>query len=786
MKKYKKYKDNPEYEFVPYSNNPQYAMGGTNDTDPQPKKSYTPIPLSLTANWEPSSVDSAIAFNYGLRNDARRTDPRVQNQQDWWDLNNADPDYGRVGKSNIKEVGNWAELSSQPYITAPNGSLLAESNYQKPVGVPKKPVTDKFQIRETNFGAPIIEQWDPNTKQYRQVLGIPKGTKPENITTIPWKNEMKPKKLAMGGMYQGQPNAEIEGGGNGTAGEVVNYPDGTTDQAFGETHEKGGVEVNLPEATRIFSNRIKIGKRTIAKIAQRYKTNKEEAILKDTTSSSLQKKTAELNMSTKNKKLDEIFNMQEIMKSKRINSYIKRYGGTQMYAEGGQANYNAADYDAYASGANMVVNAGMATNDAIQLNDTSNKDYRKEDNKDLSGQIGAAGMGAASGAVTGASIGSAVPVIGTAIGAVVGGAIGGTSAFFKKRSTDKKEWKAEQEAENQQMITQQNAAMYAQPQLQQPQLMPQQYSQQPRFYGKNGGMMKMYSPGGTHNSYVSDPPTLKEWESNINPYYTLDPYNNYVDNPNKRENFVGGSPSIGNVSNPYAGDPNGAGNPMNKKGFIPPNINPATDQDVEDYNNRNKSNFYSKNKEMLGQAGTEIGLGLLNNAGNLAYLAQNGRDYDKVDYGSVTPELPTDRDSQREIREAYSTGVYNLKNSGRLTQAGLVGLTGEKMKAAAGSRERIGNTIADIRNRTNMFNKQTKIRGMENEAENKGVAESNYYTAFNSIGQNIASQRGDYLSGQMDQKKLKLIQDYFPNYEFNPETWQYMYKSALQQSKIKK
>ena len=591
----------------------------------------------------------------------------------------------------------------------------------------------------------------------------------------------------MGGMYQGQPNAEIEGGGNGTAGEVVNYPDGTTDQAFGETHEKGGVEVNLPEATKIFSNRIKIGKRTIAKIAQRYKTNKEEAILKDTTSSSLQKKTAQLNMSVKNKILDKIFNIQEMMKSRKINRYIKRYGGTQMYAEGGQANYNAADYDAFASGANMAVNAGMATNDAIQLNDTSNKDYRKEDNKDLSGQIGAAGMGAASGAVTGASIGSAVPVIGTAIGAVVGGAIGGTSAFFKKRSTDKKEWKAEQEAENQQMITQQNAAMYAQPQLQQPQLMPQQYSQQPRFYGKNGGMMKMYSPGGTHNSYVSDPPTQDKWESNINSYYTLDPYNNYVDNPNKSENFIdNGSPSNLNTSNPYARNPDGAGNPMNKKGFIPPNINPATDQDVEDYNNRNKSNFYSNNKEMLGQAGTEIGLGLLNNAGNLAYLAQNGRDYDKVDYGSVTPELPTDRESQNAIREAYSTAAYNLRNSGQQTQAGQVALGNVNMKESANSRERIGNTIADIRNRTNMFNKQTKIMGMQDEAANKGQAYENYYTALNSIGQNVVSQRGDYLSGQMDQKKLNLIKDYFPDYELDPKTFQYMYKSALQQSKIKK
>ena len=380
-----------------------------------------------------------------------------------------------------------------------------------------------------------------------------------------------------------------------------------------------------------------MGKKTFAKVAQRYKTNKEEAVLEDTTSSSLQKKTAQLNMSVKNKILDKIFNIQEMIKSRKINRYIKRYGGTQMYAEGGTHNL-------------------------------------------------------------------------------------------------------------------------------------------PKYYN-----------GDTHNPYVSDPPTQNNWESNINPYYTLDPYNNYVDNPNKSENFIdNGSPSNLNISNPYARNPDGAGNPMNKKGFIPPNINPATDQDVEDYNNRNKSNFYSNNKEMLGKAGTEIGLGLLNNAGNLAYLAQNGRDYDKVDYGSITPELPTDRESQNAIREAYSTAAYNLRNSGQQTQAGQVALGNVNMKESANSRERIGNMIADIRNRTNMFNKQTQIRGMENEAGNKGVAESNYYAALNSIGQNVASQRKDYLSGQMDQKKLNLIHDYFPDYVIDPETFQPMYKYALQQSKIKK
>ena len=169
--------------------------------------------------------------------------------------------------------------------------------------------------------------------------------------------------------------------------------------------------------------------------------------------------------------------------------------------------------DAYNTAAPMIMDAGYATNDAIKLNDTSNKAYRKEDNADIGGQVAAAGTGAVGGAAAGAKIGAAIGgTAGTAvgpagtvagggagalIGGAIGGVVGGASGFFKKRSQDKKQWKAEQEQENQQMLATQNKPMYV-PQVPQQQLMPQQYSQQPGFYAKNGGMMgmKMYPYGG--------------------------------------------------------------------------------------------------------------------------------------------------------------------------------------------------------------------------------------------------------------------------------------------------
>lgn len=56
--------------------------------------------------------------------------------------------------------------------------------------------------------------------------------------------------------------------------EVAELPTGEILKFFGSKHEQGGINVNLPKNTEIFSNRIKVGKETMAKRKQ--KRNKEE------------------------------------------------------------------------------------------------------------------------------------------------------------------------------------------------------------------------------------------------------------------------------------------------------------------------------------------------------------------------------------------------------------------------------------------------------------------------------------------------------------------------------
>lgn len=80
--------------------------------------------------------------------------------------------------------------------------------------------------------------------------------------------------MAMGGKVKGVP-VEVEGK------EVGETPDGQIIDFKGPSHENGGIDINLPEGTEIFSKRIKVGGKTMAerKLAREKKTNTLEKLL---------------------------------------------------------------------------------------------------------------------------------------------------------------------------------------------------------------------------------------------------------------------------------------------------------------------------------------------------------------------------------------------------------------------------------------------------------------------------------------------------------------------------
>lgn len=134
------------------------------------------------------------------------------------------------------------------------------------------------------------------------------------------------KKYAEGGMKtlnQNHPEAteEVE------LGESAMLPNGMNLAFGGETHENGGLETNLPEGTRIFSDRIKSGKRTIASIAKPIQNKIEK--LKDNNS-----KAGQNTIKLFENQLDNLFNEQEEIKQ------VEDMKQRKIFAKGGMVKYD--------------------------------------------------------------------------------------------------------------------------------------------------------------------------------------------------------------------------------------------------------------------------------------------------------------------------------------------------------------------------------------------------------------------------------------------------------------
>jgi hypothetical protein len=106
--------------------------------------------------------------------------------------------------------------------------------------------------------------------------------------------------------------------------EQMQLPNGTVMGVDGPSHEQGGIEVNVPEGTRVFSDRLKNGKRTFAQDAK--SINSKIAKL-DKKPDSQAKSNTEMLF---NKQLDNLFNTQEEMKAIKEETKQRR-----MFAKGG-------------------------------------------------------------------------------------------------------------------------------------------------------------------------------------------------------------------------------------------------------------------------------------------------------------------------------------------------------------------------------------------------------------------------------------------------------------------
>lgn len=148
-------------------------------------------------------------------------------------------------------------------------------------------------------------------------------------------------KYPHGGMNM-KPNAEIE------KQENVVAPNGEFLQANGPSHSEGGVPVALPGNSMIFSDRLKLGKKTFAELNKVNNTSKEDKILESNKFGNTSKRTAELMKFAKNKNSQELFNAQEALKQAKVEAYAKKMGVNlnqsqevpQEFAMGGEIPYD--------------------------------------------------------------------------------------------------------------------------------------------------------------------------------------------------------------------------------------------------------------------------------------------------------------------------------------------------------------------------------------------------------------------------------------------------------------
>ena len=130
----------------------------------------------------------------------------------------------------------------------------------------------------------------------------------------------------MGGMTG--PNAELE------MQENTLNPDGSTIQLDAPSHAQGGAKLQLDPGTLVFSDRLKMGKKTFAELNKPNMTKKEDKILNDPKATATAKITADLMRAVKNKASVELFQKQEQVKAEKVAKYAGRVGYKMPY--GGQ------------------------------------------------------------------------------------------------------------------------------------------------------------------------------------------------------------------------------------------------------------------------------------------------------------------------------------------------------------------------------------------------------------------------------------------------------------------
>lgn len=263
---------------------PKYPFGGLNDKDKTNVR-------NVLGNSFRATGDVGLSM-LGMDNVIKDSDYKGNSAKGFMGYSDV---MGGIGKAILPAAANIVLPGSGTAIRA--GQQVASSFN------PEDNSLDKYDSNGN-----LIYQEQRNTKQIGNMLGSA-GMAAGNAAGV----------FAMGGMNN-IPNAEIE------KQENVVAPNGKFLQVNGSSHEEGGVPVNLPGNSMIFSDRLKLGKKTFAELNKVNNTSKEDKILESNKYGNTSKRTAELMKFAKNKNSEELFGAQEALKQAKVEAYAKKMG----------------------------------------------------------------------------------------------------------------------------------------------------------------------------------------------------------------------------------------------------------------------------------------------------------------------------------------------------------------------------------------------------------------------------------------------------------------------------
>jgi hypothetical protein len=209
----------------------------------------------------------------------------------------------------------------------------------------------------------------------------------------------KKRRMQMGGMM-GMPNAELEGG------ESVELPNGEGMTVEGPSHAQGGVDMNLPDNTEVYSDKLKVpgtdqtfsdaNKKLLNKMSRFEKT------LDSPNASRLAKRTAKKMLAKLEMEQDELFQTQQAMNGDSNG----QQPGQPEFQEGGMTGLNPFQ--------DTQFNVDTSTLAPTQMQDTSGmSQYNPGTVGKLSASLGGEGLGGALGGI--ASVAPALYNIGRGI-----------------------------------------------------------------------------------------------------------------------------------------------------------------------------------------------------------------------------------------------------------------------------------------------------------------------------------------------------------------------------------